>query len=602
MLPNLEQLLVLTILLAAVVLFIWDKLRVDVVAMLVLITLVITGLLDAEAAFSGFASPAVVTVWAVFIVSGALYQTGVADSLARQMMRFSGDNNVRLLTLIMITVGVMSAFMNNVGAVAILMPAVITISRQRRIPPSKLLMPLAFAALLGGNMTLIGTPPNILASTILQNYGQVEPFAFFDFLPTGVLVLAAGIFYMLLVGNRLLPERTPASRRLSRAYPIREYLTEVEVMPGSPLVGRGVAETSLGKIYDLNILQIQNVTESFGPQTEHILDQGDVLLVHGPYRDILKACEALKLRSLQSWLSDDWQDDRSPSGMQLAEIALTSQSRREGQTLREMDFRSRYGLTVLAIRHNGRAINSHLADIPLQFGDALLIQGPPEKLELMRENPNFVMLDIPPDQTKRVEKAPLALAILAIALIILTFGLLDVATTLVGAAFALVVGRVLSMEEAYTSIDWQSVFLIAGMLPLGIAMEETGTAKLLADQIVDGIGVWGPLAILGGMFVLTTVLTSVISNAAATVLMVPIAIDAALRIGASPQPFVMTTVIAASTAFLMPVGHQVNIIIFGPGGYKFSDYFRVGLGLAILLLVLVVTVLPLIWPLYPVGS
>lgn len=596
---NPEQLLVLLILIVSVVLFVWDKLRVDVVAMLVLITLVITGLLGAEEAFSGFASPAVVTVWAVFIVSGALYQTGVADTLAKQMLRFSGNSSTRLLMLIMVTVGLMSAFMNNVGAVAILMPAVITISRQKRIAPSKLLMPLAFAALLGGNMTLIGTPPNILASTILQNYGHVEAFAFFDYLPTGLIILTAGVVYMLALGNRLLPERTPASRRLSRAYPIRDYLTEVEILPDSPLIGRNVFETELGQTYDLNILQIQSKKHSFGPRTEHILEIGDVLLVHGPYRDILKASDDLKLSPIQSWLSDDWDGDRSPSGLQLAEIALTFQSRREGQTIREIDFRSRYGLTVLAIRHHGRAINTHLADIPLHFGDALLIQGTPEKLELMRENPNFVMLDIPPEQTKRTEKAPLALTILAIALIIVTAGWLDVATTLVGAAFALVSFRVLSMEEAYSAIDWQSVFLIAGMLPLGIAMEQTGTAKLLADQLVDGVGELGPLAVLGGMFVLTTLLTSVISNAAATVLMVPIAIDAALRIDANPQPFVMTTVIAASTAFLMPVGHQVNIIIFGPGGYKFSDYFRVGIGLALLLLVIVVTILPLIWPLYP---
>jgi di/tricarboxylate transporter len=594
------NLIVLGILAVAVILFVSDRLRVDLVAMLVLVALMLTGLLTPEEAFSGFASPAVVTVWAVFIISGALFRSGVADNLARYVLRLAGRDPLRLLIVIMLTVGVMSAFMNNIGAVAILLPAVVTISRQLRIAPSRLLMPLAFAALLGGNMTLIGTPPNILASAILQDYGGVEPFRFFDFLPTGIMVLVAGTLYMVLVGRHLLPDRS-ADGELADAYPVREYLTEVRVGPGSSLVGQTVSQTGFGEQYDLTILHVRrDGDERLAPTTDHQLQTGDVLLLEGPLKDILTVSQAESLHPVGEWTQvQEWQRMVADQDLKLAEVTLAPQSSLVGKTLKEIDFRARHGLSVLAIQHDGRSLVYHLGDVSLSFGDALLIQGTPDKINLLRADPDFLVLDTPPIEMRRMHKAPLAVAILLGALIVVTMGWLHVSTVMLIGALLMIIGGVLTMDEAYQAIDWQSVFLIAGMLPLGIAMEETGTARLLADQIVGLVGELGPLAVLGGTFVLTALLTEVISNAAATVLMVPIAIDAATGVGANAHPFVMTVVLAASTSFLMPVGHQVNVIIFGPGGYKFSDYTKVGVWLNLIVLLLVVTLLPLIWPLYP---
>lgn len=588
--------LVLAILAAAVVLFTTDRLRVDVVALLVLASLVLTGLLTPAEAFSGFASPAVVTVWAVFIISGGLFYSGVADRLARAMLRLAGTSALRLLIVLMITVGVMSAFMNNIGAVAILLPAVVALSRQLHIAPSRLLMPLAFAALLGGNMTLIGTPPNILASAILQEYGGVEPFAFFDFLPMGLIVLVAGILYMVLIGRHLLPERNP-SGDLANEYPVREYLTEVGVGEASPLVGRSVSETRFGESYDLNVVEVRSNGRVLGPSTEHRLAPGDVLLLEGAADEILALSKGQDLRPIPSWSGAQWHPEDNPRDLQLAEITLAPHSQHDGHTLKELNFRARYGLSVLAMRHNGESLATHLGDVPLSFGDSLLLQGAPQKLNLLRSDPNFLVLDTPQIEQRRTEKATLAILVLLSVLAVVTTGWLDVSVAMLLGAVAMVIGGVLTMDEAYQAIDWQSVFLIAGMLPLGVAMETSGTARLLADQIVGLVGAWGPLAVLGGIFVLTALLTEVISNAAATVLVVPIAIDAAFGLNVNPQTFVMATVIAASTSFLMPVGHQVNVIIYGPGGYKFTDYTRVGIGLNLLILLLVLTVLPLVWPL-----
>ncbi len=591
-----DHILVLGILTAAIALFISDRLRVDLVALLVLIALILTGLLTPEEAFAGFASPAVITVWAVFIISGAMFQSGVADMLARQMLRLAGNNPTRLLIVIMITAGIMSAFMNNIGAVAILLPAVVAIGRSQQIAPSKLLMPLAFAALLGGNMTLIGTPPNILATTILQDYGGVEPFQFFDFLPMGIIVLAAGILYMVLFGRHLLPERQSGDE-LVDAYPVRDYVTEVRISERSPLVGQTVKQSGFGEKFDLNILRVRHeVDEMESPMAERPLHAGDVLLIEGPVPQILTVCRTHELQLVKEWQSQAWHPSPETEGMQLIELTLAPQSNLTGQTLKEMGFRARFGLSVLAIRHSGKSITDHLGDVPIEFGDALLVQGPPGKFGLLRTNSNFLVLDAPPVELRRTEKAAVALVILFAALLTATVGWLGIATTMVLGAVLMIIAGVLTMDEAYQAIDWQSIFLIAGMLPLGIAMEETGTARLLADQLVNLVGSWGPVAVLGGVFVLTALLTEVVSNAAATVLMVPIAIDAGFGLNVAPEPFVMATVLAASTSFLMPVGHQVNVIIYGPGGYRFSDYTRVGVWLNLIILGLVLTILPLIWP------
>lgn len=589
-----ENVIVLGILAAAVVLFVTEKLSIDLVAMLVLVALILTGLLSPEQAFSGFSSPAVITVWSVFIVSSALVSTGVADFIGRKMLPLAGRSPARLTIVTMVVVGLMSAFMNNIGAVAILMPAVISVARETGTSPSKLLIPLSFASLMGGNMTLIGTPPNILASSILESYGSLESFGFFDFLPTGVLVLVTGVVYMTLIGRHILPSRAP-SKSPSDELAIREFLTEVQVTDMSPLVGKSVTETRLGELYDLNVLHIRHTdgVREFAGSDRH-LSGGDVLLLEGPRDQIVAASRAEKL--IQHPADGDLRVEGD--GLRLVEITLAPGSRFEGKRLKEVNFRRRFGLAVMAIRHHGRSIVTGLADEPLVFGDVLLVEGSASSINFLRSGSDFLVLDTPPPNLRRTERAPLAVGILVATIVTVSLGILATSTAMLLAALLIVLSGTITMKEAYRAIQWKSVFLIAGMLPLGLAMEETGTAQLLADQIVQLVGAWGPRAILIGIFLLTAVLTEVISNAAATVLVVPIAIDAALSIGVNPHAFVMAVVLAASTSFLMPIGHQVNVIVFDAGSYRFLDYTRVGVWLNVLFLLLVALVLPVIWPLF----
>ena len=594
-----DNLLVLGILAVAIVLFVTEKLRVDVVAMIVLVALVVTGMVTVEEAFSGFASPAVVTVWAVFIISGGLTRSGVADLIARQVVRLAGRSQLRLTVLIMATVGIMSAFMNNIGAVAILLPAVMSVSRETDIPPSKLLIPLAWASLLGGNMTMIGTPPNILASSLLESYGEIEPFGFFDFTPMGVIVLTAGILYMVLVGSRLLPRRT-AGGGLADSYPVQEYLTEARVAEDSPLIGKTVRQADLENRHGLNVIHIHlccQEGETVSAMTEHRLEPGDELHLEATADAILAANQTLGLIPVPDRPIQPWEPEPDRAAFELAEVVLAPSSEFRGRTLRQMDFRSRHGLAVLAIRHQGETLFARLGDIALDFGDSLLLQGSVDKINLLRRERDFLLLDMPPLEMRRMQKAPISIAILLGVLVIVAAGWLHVSAAMFIGALLMVLSGTLTMDEAYRSIEWKAVFLIAGMLPLGLAMENTGTAQLLANQIVDLVGNWGPIAVMMGIYLMTGLLTEVISNAAATVLAVPIAIDAARSVGANPHAFVMAIVIAASTSFLMPIGHQVNVLVFGPGGYRFADYTRVGVWLNLLLFILTALLLPLIWPL-----
>ena len=596
---SIENILILGILAGAILLFVTEKLRVDVVAMIVLAALVVTGLVNIEEAFSGFSSPAVITVWAVFIVSGGLTRSGVADSIARFIVRIAGKNTARLTVIIMIGVGLMSAFMNNIGAVAILLPAVVSVARETNTAPSKLLIPLAWASLMGGNMTMIGTPPNILASGILETYGGLEPFKFFDFLPMGIIVLTAGTLYMLFIGRRLLPERS-SGNELTQNYQIQEFMTELRVLEGSMLIGKTVKEVDLDNRYGLNVIHIHlccQDSETASPMSDHRIEIGDELHVEGKPDSILEAKQALKLQAVPDRDIQSWEQDPSRQAYELAEITLAPNSRLSGKTFSEIDFRSRFGLSILALRHHNRTIFSRLGDVPLSFGDSLLVQGSIEQINKLRSNRNFLLLDMPQPETRKLSKAPVAIVILLLVLIAVSTGLLHVSIAMFIGALLMVLSGTLTMEEAYQSIEWKSVFLIAGMLPLGLAMENTGTAQLIADQIIELIGGWGALAVLMGIFLMTGLLTEVMSNAAATVLAVPIAIDAALSIGANPYAFVMAIVIAASTSFLMPIGHQVNVLVYGPGGYLFFDYTRVGIWLNLILMVLTALILPVVWPL-----
>lgn len=597
--------LVLSILVASVILFATEKLRADLVALIVLASLAVTGLVTPEEAFAGFANPAVVTVVVIFIISEGLFLTGVADFLGVRILKIAKSSEPRLLVAMMLTVGAVSAFINNVGATAVFLPAMLIIARRARTAPSKLLMPLAFASAMGGNLTLIGTPPNILASSILREYPGCENFSlgctgfgFFDFTPMGLLILGVGTLYMAFVGRHLLPNYDIHSN-LAENYHVREYLSELKVLPSSPLVGKTLIDSRFGKEYDLTIVSImRNGTDQAAVRRYDRIKANDTLLVEGRLDKILQVMEQQGLQ-LEHDATHRRETGLQPHEATMAEVILDVGSTLAGLNLKQIRFREKYRLSVLALRRQGQTISGSIREEPLRQGDMLLVQGKLEHLDLLRGNLNFLVLGPTHLRRRRTAKAPLALGILMVMLLVVTLGWLHISVAALIAAVTMIVSRVINVNEAYKSIDWQSVFLIGGMLPLGTAMETTNAAKFLADQITDSMMGLGPLAILAGIYLLTAILTQTMSNAAATVLIAPIAINVALDLQADPHAYLMAVVVAANSSFLTPIAHQSNILVFGPGGYKFFDFTKVGFGLTILNLVLVICVLPLIWPLYP---
>jgi di/tricarboxylate transporter len=590
-----EIILTLSIIAVAVVLFATEKLRVDVIALLVLLTVGFTSLIAPEAVFAGFASPAVTTVWAVYIVSAGLFRTGVADMLGERITRLAGSSEPRLIAVIMLACGTMSAFMNNIGATAVLLPAVVGISRKAKVPLSRLLIPLSFASLMGGNMTLIGTPPNILATNILFAR-DLPSFSFFDFTPTGIIIFGTGILYMALLGRHLLPARKSTEEQLVD-YQSREYVSEVRVIPDSPIAGLSLLESRLGADYDLSVVAIirgDEVRTTLHRDTR--ISGGDLLLVEGSAENLMNAQDALGL-AIESERTIEL-EELDPEKTHIVEATLAPRSRMVGRSLRGLRFRDRYGFTALAIWRQGEIIVERLRDVRLQFGDALLLRGPRDRLPALQQGNDFLVLEPVTVEIRRRDKALLAVGIVAVVLLLATFAGVMISMAMVTGAVLMVLTGCLTMDEAYQSIEWRSVFLIGGMLTLGVAMETTGTARFLADLIVGALGPFGPMAILAGIYVLAALITEPMSNAAATVLMVPIAIDVALGLGANPQTFALATVIGASTSFLTPVGHQANVLVFGPGGYRFFDFMRVGAPLNLALFLVTMIFLPILWPLF----
>ncbi|MBE2223867.1 MAG: SLC13 family permease [Anaerolineae bacterium] len=589
--------LTLLILLAALVLFATEKLRVDVVAMLVLIAVGIFGLIPSDQLFLGFSNSAVITVWAVYMVSGALFKTGVADTMGRAILKVAGSGESRLIATIMLTVGVISAFMNNVGAVAMLMPAVIGISRQTKVAVSKMLIPLAFASLLGGKMTLIGTPANILAAGILTELG-LPSFGFFEFTPMGIVVLATGVIYMVVIGRHLLPLREGARGKEDFNH-LRGYVTEVRVTTNSPLNGKTLLESRLGEEYDFTVLAMQRENGNQPPlHRDTIIRSGDLMAVESSAANILAAGNTLGLAiSVEQELVDI--EHLEPRDVQLVEVVVAPNSHLVGLSMEEAHFRDRFGFTVLAISRQGEIITQRLRDIPLQAGDMLLLQGTQSHIDVLQEGQDFLVLVPVEHEQYRLNKAPIAVGALLLAIGLTIFAGMNIALAMVIAAMIMILSGALTIEEAYESVDWRTVFLVAGMLPLGTAMALTGTAQFLADIILSIFGPFGPRAALAGIYLLAALITQPMSNAAAIVLVVPIALDTAFALDANYKTFTMAVVIGAATSFLSPVGHKANVLVFGPGGYKFTDYARVGFLLTVILIIVSMIFLPIFWPLFP---
>jgi di/tricarboxylate transporter len=772
--------LVVAIVAISTVLFFTEWLSVDLVALLVLGSLALTGLVDPGEALAGFSNSAVVTVWAVFVLSGGLTRTGVANRVGHAVLRLAGHGEARLMALIMVTAAVLSGFMNNVGVAALLLPVVMDIARRTERPPSRLLLPLAFACLIGGSMTLIGTPPNLLVSEALRDAGR-EGFRLFDFFPIGLALTVAGILYMILLGRRLLPDKPPGALTgmdvdLAHFYGLEERLFEVEVPSTSPLVGQTLAQTRLGaalevnvlgirragrmimapspdtviqvqdrlivagrrrylrdllepdyltrtedaivagavaglaeqlavvrivpgsslvgksvpeadfrRAYGLNVLsvwregrpvdaelvdvalQAEDVLVVQGPPEqmagltadaelratpldadalyrleEHLfvmrvpdgspltgqtlagsrlgdafgltviavmrqgetlanvgpsfrLEAGDRLLIEGEERGVVSmaAIQTLRLIPTAALTLSDVETE----AVGLMEVTLSPHSRLAGSTLRGLHFRSKYDLSVLAIWRAGEVLLDDLPDIPLRFGDALLMYGRWDRLELLGSEPDFLVLTEAAQEPVRAERAPVAVLIMLAVVLAVLVGIAPIQiAAVIGAAFMVIAGC-LTMDEAYHFIEWKAVFLIAGMVPLGTAMQASGLAQFVAERVVGLVGGAGDLPVIAGVFLLTVVGSQIMPNAVMALLIAPIALNTATSLGISPYSMMITVAVGATASFLTPVGHPANVLVMGPGGYRFSDYVRVGLPLVFVVLAVLLLVLPVVWPL-----
>ena len=783
---NLEVLVVGGILAAAVVLFVTEKIRVDLVALMVMLGLVVTGILEGEEAIMGFANEAVITIASVLVLSGALARTGVARFIGQRVLAASGDGVGRLTAVMMATVGLLSGIMNDIGITALMLPVVLDMARRIGTPPSKLLMPLAFGSLLGGMTTLIGTAPNILVNGALRDAG-FEPFGMFSFTPVGLTALAAGIVYMTFLGRRLFPNRDPKKesapadlgglydlggivgmlkapgnstlagktlqqsrlgqalglnvvavqrsgqmilapgtdfvlsegdemvvegtlerfeslrawkhleiesrdRALERIADASIEVAELELAEGSPLVGQTVRRANLRRTRGLHVLailrgdrvhrtglrsvtlapgdrllvatkggrlaaleedrtfgaihsvsarelishyrmerRIQSVriseesllagqllaetrlADAFGltvvgilradeellmPDPDTTLEGGDVLLLRGRLEDlrILKALQELTVGDNRPLDVSRLESDT----VGLAEASLSPRTTFAGKTIEELDFRDNYGVSILAIWRKGEIYRSGLGQMKLLPGDAFLLYGDRSKLALLAEHPDFLVVT-EEAEVVRSRKAPVSAVIMAGVLTSVVSGLLPIFVAAPIGAVLMVLTGCLNMEEAYRCIELKAVVLIAGMLSLGLAMQESGTAALVAEAVLGSIADFGPLAVVAGLFLITALSAQVMPTAAVAVLMSPIALSTAVSEGLSPQALMMTVAVGSSCAFMSPVGHPVNLLVMGFGGYRFADFIRAGFPLFLLVMGVVLTVLPLVWPLVPEG-
>jgi len=781
-----EIALVFAILSISVVLLVTEWIPMEVTALLAMGSVALTGLVSPTEALSGFSNPAVVTIWAVFILSGGLTRTGVANIIGQVVLRMAGNTETTMIIVIMVTAGVMSAVMNNVAVAALMLPVVMDIARHTGRSPSRLLMPLAYGSLLGGLTTQIGTPPNILVTDALRDAGM-KTFSFFDFTPVGLAVMAAGVAFMVLVGRHMLPDRDLArdtarikNGDLSPDYKLREKMFTIRVPENSVLIGETLAGTRIGSVLGLHILGITrkramsvapgprdvlqggdlltvqgqpgaldglsklrqleieeggidlerpysddiriaeiclpmasayvgktlntlNFRERFGTNVlairhdgsikrtrlpDEILQRGDWLLVAGPVEKLeamekmpgfdqfryvprREAIETYKLHERlmvmrvpdesmligktlkESRIGDvlgsrilgilrqgepitlpepgevlqagdrlvvegrrsDFEilkgfqelevdqrhsvdvDALTAGDFGLVEAILSHHTTLEGMTLRQLNFREKYGLTVLAIWRRGKAIRTNLRDEAILFGDAILLHGPYEKLKLLGQEPDFLVLTDMAREPVRQEKALLSTAIMGLTLLPVFLGWVPIYIAAVVGAAVMVMSKCLTMEEAYRQIEWKAVFLIAGMLPLGTALDQTGAAKYIAEAVVSLVGPFGPRAVMLGLVSLTFIATCFVPTATLVVLMAPIALNTSANMGISPQTLMMAVAIAASASFTTPIAHPANILVMGPGGYRFADYLKVGGLLTLVVLVVIMVVLPMFWPL-----
>lgn len=584
--------LLLLILLVALVFFAFEWVSADVVALGVLLGLIFAGLLPVEQAFAGFGSDTVMMILGLLILTAALVRTGVVEMAGNAILRRTGDHPMRLMVVIALSAAALGAFISNTASTAFFLPIVIGLANRTRVSASKLLMPLAFASILSSSVTLVSTSTNIVVSGLITRY-DLPPIGMFELAPVGVPIAIVGLVYVLTLGRRMIPERSPADE-LTEEFGLRPYLSELVILPDSPMIGKTLAETGLGRDLDLTVLRVARAKASYlVPRGNLRLEEGDTLLVEGQKEQILKvkSTGGVDIKA-DARLSDP---DLEEKDTRLVEAILMPRSPLIGRTLKRLQFRERYGLQVLAINRHGGTIRNKISQVVLRMGDVLLVQGHRANIAAMEGNRLFSVLGAVDEPSPHRRRAPLAIAIFVIALTAATFNLVSFpVAVLVGAVLAFLT-RCITPEEAYREIEWKALILIGSMLAVGTAMEHTGTARFLSAQIVRFASQANPIWLLTAFFALTVLLTQPMSNQAAAVVILPVAIQTALQLGLNPRTFAMMIAVAASTSYLTPLEPSC-LMVYGPGRYRFIDFLRVGSLLTAVIYLIAILLVPRVWP------
>ncbi|MEM7048443.1 MAG: SLC13 family permease [Acidobacteriota bacterium] len=568
-------------------------LPIDVTALTALGLLLLFDLVTPQEAIAGFSNPAVITVMMMFVLSDSLVHSGVVNRLGHRIAHLSGRSMWKAAVLLLLLTGALSAFINNTAAVAILMPVGILIAKHYRISPSKILMPLSFISILGGTCTLIGTSTNLLVSSMAAESG-LEPFSIFEFAWVGGLLFVVGGAYLLLVPMRFLPSRSILSS-LTRKYHMGAFLTEVKVPADSRLIGKTVAEEEISDRFQLNVLEILRGELKISMDLRNTrIAAGDVLIVRGSMEDILSCKEHYSLLLLSDTkLGDESLSDESNI---LVEVQLSPTSQLVGQTLKQIDFRKRYGCFVLALNRTGEMIHRKIAFIPLEHWDTLLVFGPRARIEALNGLEDFTPLQEVDVRLRLSRRWWISAAIIPIVVLLAATGVMPILKASILGVVAMLLTRTIQIQQAYKAINWTVIFLIAAVLPIGKAMVNTGLDSLIGDSLAAVGGPYGPVAVLAMMVVFTSLLSEVISNNSAAVMMVPIALSVASTLGVDPKPLLMGITFAASMSFMTPIGYQTNTMVYGPGGYRFTDFTRAGAPLSIFCWITAILLIPRIWP------
>ena len=581
-----------------IVLFVKEIFPLDVTALLVLVIFLVMGNLTLEEAISGFSNQAVITIAILFVLSHAMQKSGILEYGVVRLNKLTERSKLLGLSVFLISIAFASAFVNNTAIVAIFIPLTIRMAQQYNLSPSKLLIPLSYIAIIGGTLTLVGTSTNLLVNSIYVNTTLAEPLGMFEFSRYGIFILIIGLLYIIFAVPLILPSRT-VTTSLTQSYHMGGYLTELKVTQESPMVGRTFIERAINKNYDITVLDIIREGKVISKNIRNtIIHPDDVLFVRGSLENFLRMKEVEKV----TMLTDEklTQDELIHDNNTLVECVLTNQSDLAGKSLMEINFRRRFGSFILAIRREGAILRRKIAHVVLQYFDTLLVYGPREKIKELSESGNFIVLGEIEATLQKHRFWWVSLVVIISTVTLAALGLVPILKGALVGLILLMVLRVISTNETYQAINWQVIILIAALIPVGIVIQKSGTADWLATAMYHAVELFDPalrpVVMVSLIYLVTMILTEMVSNAATAIIMTPIAISIAMQIGLDPKPFIFSVCFAASASFITPIGYQTNLMVYGPGGYKFSDYIKVGLPLAISLWIMATFLIPVLWP------